>query len=94
MLKTQRLTRYRVKKGEDINAVAEYFSVPPFLLSAVNGLTQELSAGQVIIIPPAAHNLYTVRGGDSRAKLCGSNKKYEELNGTPIFFIGMKIFIP
>lgn len=94
MLKIERLTYYRVKKGDDVNSVAECFSVPPFLLARVNGLEEEPRAGQVIIIPPAAYNLYTVRGGDSRAKLCGSNKKYEELNGTPIFFIGMRIFIP
>lgn len=94
MLKTERLTYYRIKKGDDINSVAERFFLPPFLLAHVNGLEEEPRAGQVIIIPPADHNLYTVRGGDGKESLCGSDKKYEELNGTAAFFIGMKIFIP
>lgn len=94
MLKTERSTLYRVKKGDSLNIIAESFSLPPFLLACVNSLIEEVRAGQIIIIPPAEHNLYTVRGGDTREKLCGSIKKYEELNGTSAFFIGMKIFIP
>jgi len=93
MLKSDRLTRYRVKKGDCLNSIAECFFVPPSLLASVNCLEREVEGGEVLILPPAEHNLYTVRGGDSKEKLCGSSRKYEELNGTSDFFIGMKIFI-
>jgi len=94
MLKTERSTFYRVKKGDDINKIAETFSVPPFLLAKINCLMDEVAVGQIITIPSAEGNLYTVRAGDTKEKLCGSKQKYEELNGTSAFFIGMKIFIP
>lgn len=93
MLKTDRLTRYRVKKGDSLNSIAEEFFLPPSLIARVNGMEGEPRGGEVIVLPPADHNLYTVRAGDTREKLCGSKEKYEDMNGTSAFFIGMRIFI-
>lgn len=93
MLKTDRLTGYRVKKGDNLTSIAECFSLPPALIAKVNFLEREVEEGEVIFLPPADYNLYTVRGGDSKEKLCGSKEKYEELNGTSDFFIGMRVFI-
>lgn len=94
MLKTERLTRYRVKKGDRLNTIAEEFFLPPALIVKINSLESDPEVGEVIILPPADHNLYTVRGGDTKEKLCGSKEKYEDLNGTSAFFVGMKVFIP
>jgi len=93
MLKTERLTRYRVKRGDSLNSIAEEFFLPPSLIACVNSLAEEVEEGEIIILPPAEHNLYTVRGGDTKEKLCGGREKYEELNGTSAFFVGMRIFI-
>lgn len=94
MLKIDRLTRYRVKKGDSLNSIADCYFLPPALIAKVNSLEREVKEGEIIILPPADHNLYTVRGGDTKEKLCGSKEKFEELNGTSDFFVGMKVFIP
>lgn len=93
MLRTDRLTRYRVQNGDSLNGIAEGFFLPPSLIASVNKMEGEPREGEVIILPPAEHNLYTVRAGDTKEKLCGGKEKYEAMNGTSAFFVGMRVFI-
>ncbi len=94
MLKVLRRRYYRVKKGENAENVCREFSVPPCLFTAENGLEEGVGEGQIVLIPENKYHLYTVRGGDSKAALCGSEERYEAINGTSAFYVGMKIFIP
>ena len=73
---------YRVKKGQTLKDVAEAFSCPVRLIAAVNGLSEEVRAGEVILIPKAEGNLYAVRGGESKTLLCGSDESFSKKNGT------------
>lgn len=94
MLKILKNDWYRVKKGDTLLSVAREFGLPECLLASLNSLTEEVRAGQILLLPERRYHLYTVRGGDSKKKLCGSGEKYGEINGTDYFFVGMKIFIP
>ncbi len=82
--------RYAVKRGQTLCAVAEAFGVPATLLAFENSLLGEVEAGQVLHIPPASH-LYTVRGGESRTLLCGSEENFFRKNGTRSLFIGQTV---
>ena len=93
MLKTKRVKYYKVKAGQGVKAIAEYFSVSPFLLAKVNGLKEEPSAGAILIIPKESGNFYTVREGDTKELLCGSAEGFERKNGTDVFYIGMRIVL-
>ena len=74
-------------------AIAQYFSVSEYLLAKENGLTQAPFAGQILRIPSERGNAYTVREGDTKALLCGSEENYVRKNGTDIFYIGMRVRI-
>lgn len=76
---------YRVKRGQTLTAVARVFGVPPRLLAKENDLTQELSAGQILRLPPPC-NLYEIKGGESKELLCGSDKAFVEKNGTKYLY--------
>ncbi|MBR2442501.1 MAG: LysM peptidoglycan-binding domain-containing protein [Clostridia bacterium] len=93
MLKTQPQRYYKVKTGQTLLAIAQYFSVSEYLLAKENGLTQAPFAGQILRIPSERGNAYTVREGDTKALLCGSEENYVRKNGTDIFYIGMRVRI-
>ena len=84
---------YRVKRGQTINTVASTFGVSPALLALENGISGELSGGEVLKLPPRG-NVYTVRGGESKTQLCGSPERFFELNGTAAFYPGQKVVLP
>lgn len=84
---------YRVKKGQTLCAIAEAFRIPPRVLAAENGLQQEPAEGAVIKIPSARHDLYTVRGGESKTLLCGSVQAFEERNRTKWLFPGQTVWL-
>jgi hypothetical protein len=84
---------YRVKKGQTICSVAAAFGLPPRFLAKENGLSAELWEGQVIFIPPAERNLYTVRGGESKSLLCGSAEIFAQRNGTRCFYPAQTVFL-
>ncbi len=73
--------------------IAAHFAVSPFLLARENGLTKEPHEGQILQIPKQTGNEYTVREGDDKELLCGSAENYERLNGTSVFYLGMRIRI-
>ena len=84
---------YQVKKGQGLREIARYFSVSERLLARENGLSAPPCAGQILRIPKARGNAYTVQAGDTKALLCGSEENYEKMNGTDIFYIGMQVRI-
>ncbi len=73
--------------------IAAYFSVSPYLLARENGLQAPPYAGQILRVPDEKGNAYTVREGDTKALLCGSEERYFSLNGTEVFYVGMKVII-
>ena len=93
MLKTERQTFYRVKKGQTLAQIADYFSVSQFLLAKRNRLTAPPYEGQILRIPQESGNAYLVQAGDTKALLCGSEEGYRERNGTDVFYIGMRVII-
>ncbi len=89
-LHTPRL--YRVKRGQRLGDVAAAFSLPERAVAAVNGLTEEIFEGQLLILPEGG-DLYTVRGGESKTLLCGSAARFAEKNKTERFYVGQKILL-
>ena len=83
---------YRVKRGQNLCEIAAAYGVPPRLIAAVNALTGEPEAGRVLILP-AAGNLYTVRGGESKSLLCGSPAAFFEKNRTNCLYPGQKVLL-
>ena len=94
MLKTQQRQFYQVKKGQTLAQIAENFSVSPFLLVKINALATPPCAGQILQIPNERGNLYVVQEGDTKTLLCGSEENYRALNGTDVFYLGMRVVIP
>ena len=64
-----------------------------FLLAKVNALYEEVVEGQILDIPNERGNAYTVREGDTKTLLCGSEEGYERKNGTGVFYIGMRVVL-
>ena len=93
MLKAVNCKYYKVKEGQTIESIAAFFCVTPWLLVRENGLQQEPYAGQILRIPSMQGNAYTVREGDTKALLCGSEQRFEVLNGTSVFYVGMSVRI-
>ncbi len=73
--------------------IAIYFSISPYLLARRNGLTAPLYAGQILEIPAERGNTYVVREGDTKVLLCGSEERFFALNGTHLFFVGMRVIV-
>ena len=83
---------YRVKRGQTLVQVARTFGVTPRLLAAVNALKSELSEGELLVIPPEG-NVYRVRGGESKALLCGSPERFETKNATRCLYPGQEVLL-
>ena len=84
---------YKVKTGQTIEDIAEAFCVAERNIVRLNGLCEPIASGQIIKIPKERGNRYTVREGDSKSLLCGSEENYFKKNGTDIFYIGMRIIL-
>ena len=93
MLKTKREKYYRVKEGQTLQEIAEYFSVSPYLLAKRNGLEDMPAEGCLLEIPAERGDYYIVREGDSKLLLCGGAENYRRKNGTDVFYIGMRIIL-
>ena len=93
MLKFDNNHIYKVKEGQRLKEIAEAFCVSEYLLAKENGLTQEPLAGRILYIPKERGNAYTVKAGDTKKLLCGSNEAFLRKNGTEIFYIGMRIIL-
>ena len=84
---------YRVKRGQTLKEIANAFACPERLIAVSNSLTGEVSEGEIIVIPQTEGNLYTVRGGESKALLSGSEEKYFEKNGTRLLYPTQKVIL-
>ena len=84
---------YRVKQGQTLAQIARAFSMPPRVLAACNGLFAEPEAGSVLLLPEERRNLYTVRGGESKSLLCGSQEAFKARNGTELFYPAQRIWL-
>lgn len=93
MLKTERVQFYKVQAGQSLEEIAAYFSLSPYLLARVNGITSPLKPGKILKIPSEYGNAYFVCEGDTKTLLCGSEENYFRRNGTGVFYIGMKIIL-
>ncbi len=93
MLKMQIPKYYQVKKGQTIAKIAEAFCLPPTLIVRENRLKEEVFEGQILQIPEVRGNLYSVRIGDDKNLLCGSEEKFREKNGTNLLFPYQNIFL-
>ena len=93
MLKTESFDYYKIKEGQTLRSVAEYFSVSEYLLARINGMKTPIFQGQILKIPEERGNAYVVREGDTKELLCGSAENYARKNGTDVFYIGMRIIL-
>ena len=93
MLKTERRKYYKIKEGQTLRKVAEFFSVSEFLLAKINGICEEVCLGQILEIPKECGNAYVVCEEDTKEKLCGSEENYFRKNGPDVFYIGMRIIL-
>ncbi len=91
-LSLRRPAVWRVRCGQTLSDVARAFGVPPRLLAAVNALDCEPAEGQLLAVPPAG-DLYTVRGGETKALLCGSAQRFEERNATRCLYPSQQVFL-
>ena len=91
MLKTKMRKFYQVKAGQSVYDIADAFGVSAFKLAQENALTAPVFVGQILRIPTEKGNAYTVKEGEDKRLLCGSDERYFTKNGTEIFYLGMKI---
>lgn len=82
-----------MKTGQTVKEIADYFCVAPRLLIQENGLLEEPKTGQILSIPSHKGDAYTVRAGENKALLCGSEDRFKKMNGTSVFYIGMSVRI-
>lgn len=93
MLRLEIPRYYKVKKGQTIEEIAKAFQLSAYLLVKENALKSEPFAGQMLKIPTQRGNVYTAKAGDNKALLCGSEERYEKVNGTDILYIGMRVIL-
>ncbi len=76
-----------------MRSIAEAFCVSEFLLVKINGLQAQPFVGQVLEIPTPRGNAYTVKKGDTKTLLCGSDEQFTYKNGTDILYLGMRVIL-
>lgn len=82
-----------VREGQTLSALAKAYRLPESLIVKENGLTEELFEGQILRIPKARGNLYTVKAGESKTLLCGSPENFYKRNGTHILYPTQRILL-
>ena len=92
-LKVEKVEYHRVEKGQTLKEIATAFSVSERAIVAENGLTCAPKFGQIIKIPDKKGNAYTVKIGENKSLLCGSDESYEKKNGTKILYPGMRVIL-
>ena len=93
MLRLKQRKFYRVQEGQTLREISEAFCVSEFLLAKCNQLKSPPYAGQILLIPDERGNVYTVKQGDTKALLCGSDENFERKNGTDILYLGMRVIL-
>ena len=92
-LRIEKVEYHRVEKGQTLKEIATAFSVSERAIVAENGLTCAPKFGQIIKIPDKKGNAYTVKIGEDKTLLCGSEESYEKKNGTKILYPGMRVIL-
>lgn len=92
-LKVEKVEYYRVESGQTLKEIATAFSVSERAIVVENGLTCPPKCGQIIKIPDKKGNAYTVKIGEDKTLLCGSDESYEKKNGTKILYPGMRVIL-
>ena len=94
MLKLEIPEYYQVQQGQTLQEIAYTFCLSERVLARENGLTKEVQKGQILFIPKSQiGNRYTVKEGDTKSLLCGSEENFFRRNGTDCFYIGMKVIL-
>ena len=93
MLKLEIPQFYKVQAGQSVREIALAFSVSEYLLIKENRLVKEVEKGQILVIPKTRGNSYTVKAGDTKTLLCGSEENYQKRNGTSVFYPGMRVIL-
>ena len=84
---------YRVKRGQTLKEIATAFSCTERLFIVANSLTEEVQEGEILAIPQAEGHLYTVRGGESKALISGSDERFFEKNQTRFLYPMQKVIL-
>ena len=93
MLELQHTVYHKVKKGQTLADVAKAFCVAERLLVKDNRLHSELCEGQILRISSQRGNAFIAHEQATKTLCCGSEKRYEEKNGTDILYPGMRVIL-
>lgn len=93
MLKIRRLQFHLVREGQSLEKIASAYSVSARLLAKENGLCAQPPVGSLLRIPKEYGNAYTVKEGDTKTLLCGSDEAFARKNGTDVFYLGMRVIL-
>ena len=94
MLKLEIPEYYQVQDGQTLREIAAAFSLAERVLVRENRLTEEVKRGQILYIPKTERgNRYTVKEGDTKVLLCGSEENFIRKNATDRFYIGMRVIL-
>ena len=93
MLKFQAYEYYVVKEGQTLQEIARAYHLSCRAIIRENGLQAPPQAGQVLYMPTCFGNFYLAQEGEDKALLCGSERAFEQKNGTPHLYIGMPVVL-
>ena len=85
MLKTTRIKYHRVLSGQTLSQIAATYCTSEYALVKENHLQEEVTAGQILRLPPHVGNRYTVQAGEDKILLCGNKENYERKNGKHLY---------
>ena len=92
MLKLRKTNYYKVKQGQTLKEIAQAFCVAECILAKENHLKSEPFCGQILRIPDTQGNVYTVKVGDTKTLLSGSEGEYERKNGKDLY-LGKRVIL-
>ena len=94
MLKLEIPEYYQVQAEQTLQEIAWVFCISERVLARENCLTQEVQKGQILFIPKSEiGNRYTVKEGDTKSLLCGSEDNFFRRNATNRFYLGMQVIL-
>ena len=84
---------YRVKRGQTLKSIASAFCCPERLIASLNALQEEVREGEILRLPEVEGNLYTVRGGESKTLLSGSEEQFFKKNQTHCLYPTQEVIL-
>jgi len=88
---------YKVGRDENIYSIAQKFSTTVRFLIGLNGLTEEPTRGQSILVGKIQGSLYVVKPKDTLESICGGDKEkmmsVMNKNMTDELYVGQIIYI-